>query len=123
MSLTLPYICIKKIILQFLHFTPQRLFLVVTLLHCSVIAVKPPNYIEKPKVPDKVSAKKINKDLRPTIYLSFSFHLFICRPRQKLYVFMASCYVLLYSMHGYFFNLESEFSAIHLIIFTSFEDH
>jgi hypothetical protein len=40
---------------------PQRLFIVVAAVHVA-LAVKPPNYVEKPKVPDKVS----------TVYLSFA---------------------------------------------------
>lgn len=68
----------------------QKLFLVVTALNCSVLAVKPPNYIEKPKVPDKVSTK-------PTIYLFLYFH-FICLHVASdtivVYVFM-DCMALL----------------------------
>lgn len=37
---------------------PQRFFIVVAALQQIAIAVKPPNYIEKPKVPDKVCSFK-----------------------------------------------------------------
>lgn len=50
----------------FIYVNPQRFFIVVTALHIA-IAVKPPNYVEKPKVPDKVSLTFL-KDTRMSFF-------------------------------------------------------